>query len=40
LQGWRRRLVGDELLLLLAGKLTLAADPKAHRLRVVRESSS
>jgi ribonuclease D len=40
LQGWRRRLVGDELLLLLAGKLTLAADPKEHRLRAVRESSS
>ena len=39
LQGWRRRLVGDDLLQLLAGQLTLAADPADHRLRVVRESA-
>jgi len=38
LHGWRRRLVGADLLLLLEGRLTLASDPEVHRLRIVREA--
>jgi ribonuclease D len=34
LAGWRREVVGDELLALIAGRLALAADPDG-RLRVV-----